>query len=239
MSGRIYNEDAFDALTDIANECVDPIIVTDPPFNIGYHYRQFRDRRDDGEYFDSLARMFSEFPSVVVLYPEALHRLSFEMGVMPDRVVSWVYPSNTKRQHRDIGFYGVAPDFEQVRRPYRNPNDKRIKELVKRTGGGRSYDWIEVNQVKNVSKEKTEHPCQMPLEVMKSIVGWLPRDATIIDPFAGSGTTCVAAEALGMQWRAIEIDHMYCDIIDRRIREWNAKSTCLAMDVSSAAIAAM
>lgn len=136
MSGMIYNENAFECLTEIANECVNPIIVTDPPFNIGYHYRQYNDRVDDGFYFNSLAQMFNEYPSVVVLYPEALHRLSHEMAKMPDRVVSWVYPSNTRRQHRDIGFYGVTPKFEQVRRPYKNPNDKRIRELVKRTGGG-------------------------------------------------------------------------------------------------------
>lgn len=225
MGGRIYNEDSFDALMDIANECIDPVIVTDPPFNIGYHYRSYDDRMDEDEYFSRLAQMFNEYPSVVVLYPEALHRLSHEMGRMPDKVVSWVYPSNTRKQHRDIGFYGVKPDFEQVRRPYRNQNDKRIRELVKRTGGGRSYDWLEVNQVKNVSKEKTEHPCQMPIEVMRHVVGWLPRDATIIDPFAGSGTTAVAAEMWGNEWRAIEIDPEYCGIIERRVSEWNAKST--------------
>lgn len=225
MSGRIYNEDSFEALADVANECVEPIIVTDPPFNIGYHYNQYTDRMDDDLYFESLAQMFNEYPSVVVLYPEALHRLSREMGRTPDRVVSWVYPSNTAKQHRDIGFYGVKPDFNQVRRPYKNPNDKRIKELVKRTGGGRSYDWLEVNQVKNVSKEKTEHPCQMPLEVMRNVIGWLPRSATIIDPFAGSGTTAVAAEMWGNDWRALEIDPKYCGIIEERVKSWNARST--------------
>ena len=225
MGGKIFNEDAYECLVDVANECANPIIVTDPPFNIGYHYGRFKDKVDDDVYFESLAQMFNEYPSVVILYPEALHRLSYEMGKMPYRVVSWVYPSNTRRQHRDIGFYGIKPKFEQVRIPYKNPNDKRIKELVKRTGGGCSYDWMEVNQVKNVSKEKTSHPCQMPLAVMKMVLGWLPRDATIIDPFAGSGTTCVAAESYGMEWRAIEIDPDYCRIIEERVSEWNAKYT--------------
>lgn len=225
MSGKIYNEDAFDALQDIANECTDPIIVTDPPFNIGYHYGKYKDRKPEAEYYQDLAHIFTEYPSVVVLYPEALHRLSIEMQEAPARVVSWVYPSNTKRQHRDVAFYRVAPDFDAVRRPYKNPNDKRIRELVKRTGGGRSYDWLEVNQVKNISKEKTTHPCQMPLEVMRNIIGWLPRTATIIDPFAGSGTTALAAEAWGMEWRAIEIDADYCDIIAERVEAWNVNCT--------------
>lgn len=133
--GRIYNEDSFEALRDIANECERPVIVTDPPFNIGYHYGRYRDRMDEDAYFASLAEMFGEYPSVVVHYPEALHRLSIEMGKAPNRVVSWVYPSNTRRQHRDIGFWNVEPDFTLVRRPYRNQNDKRVRELQKRTGG--------------------------------------------------------------------------------------------------------
>lgn len=135
MSGRVFNDNSFEVLRDIANEYEHPIIVTDPPFNIGYHYRTYSDRMNDNEYFTSLAQIFNEYPSVVIHYPEALHRLTLEMGCAPNRVVSWVYPSNTQRQHRDIAFYGLDPNFTLVRRPYRNPNDKRIRELQKRTGG--------------------------------------------------------------------------------------------------------
>ena len=218
MLGRIYNDDAFELVHIIANECVNPVIVTDPPFNIGYHYRTYKDRVNADAYYEGLASIFTEYPSVVVLYPEALHRLSMEMQTVPDRVVSWVYPSNMKRQHRDIGFYGIKPDFEQVRQPYRDMKDKRNKARIAKTGGARSYDWIMANQVKNISREKTEHPCQMPLAVMDIVVGWLPKDVTVIDPFAGSGTTALAAERRGLEWRAIEIDPLYCDIIERRIR---------------------
>lgn len=76
-----------------------------------------------------------------------------------------------------------------------------------------------MNQVKNVSREKTAHPCQMPLEVMNDVVGWISDidGATVIDPFAGSGTTCVACESRGIPWVAIEIDPSYCQIIQQRI----------------------
>lgn len=32
------------------------------------------------------------------------------------------------------------------------------------------YDWVEMNQVKNVSEEKTSHPCQIPVEIMKTLI---------------------------------------------------------------------
>ena len=45
-----------------------------------------------------------------------------------------------------------------------NPNDKRIqKRIAEGKTGAKLYDWWNVNQVKNNSKEKTAHPCQMPL----------------------------------------------------------------------------
>jgi DNA modification methylase len=129
-----------------------------------------------------------------------------------------VYPSNTGKQHRDIAFFDVNPDFRKVRQPYKNPNDKRIKaRIAEGHEGGRLYDWWEINQVKNVSKEKTKHPCQMPLEVMDRIIGILPNDVTIIDPFMGSGTTGVSAVKAGQQFIGIEMDSVYFEIAERRI----------------------
>jgi DNA modification methylase len=46
------------------------------------------------------------------------------------------------------------------------------------------YDWWNINQVKNISLDKTNHPCQMPIEVMENIIKLLPKDKIIVDPFS-------------------------------------------------------
>ena len=74
-----------------------------------------------------------------------------------------------------------------------------------------------INQVKNVSKQKTGHPCQMPLKVMENVIGVLPDDVTIIDPFCGSGTTLVAAKKLNRKYVGIEIDENYVAIAKERL----------------------
>lgn len=140
------------------------------------------------------------------------------MNEVPEKVVSWVYNSNTPRQHRDIAYFKIKPDFKQMTQPYKNPNDKRIKErITKSCKGGRLYDWWNENQVKNISKEKTKHPCQMPLQVMKNAVGILPQNKLVLDIFCGSGTTLVACKLLGYDYIGIDIDKEYCDIAKARL----------------------
>jgi len=194
------------------------VIVTDPPFNIGYHYNNYKDNMDSQEYYEMLASIFQYSSFVVIHYPEEIYKIAFQVGEFPDKVVSWVYNSNTAKQHRDIAFFGIKPDFRQYGQPYKNLTDKRIVQRIADGKTARLYDWWEINQIKNVSKEKTKHPCQMPLEVMKRIVGILPPDYTIVDPFMGSGTTGLACKLLNRNFIGIEIDSEYYEIAQQRIR---------------------
>lgn len=194
------------------------IIVTDPPFNIGYHYKGYNDNKDDIEYLSIISNILKKAPTVLVHYPEDIVKISVYTDIVPNRIISWVYNSNTRRQHRDIAFYGIDPDFSKVKQPYKNPNDKRIQKLIANGSQGTNlYDWWNVNQVKNVSKEKTSHPCQMPLEVMDRIIKILPDNITVVDPFCGSGTTGVACVKNNIDFVGIEIVEEYAKIANERL----------------------
>lgn len=220
MIDNLYCGDCRDVLSQTISDCDNPIIVSDPPFNIGYKYDKYKDKMNDDDYYTFMGEVFGMCPSVIIHYPESLYKIAFQIGMFPERVVSWVYNSNTAKQHRDIAFFGVKPNFNKVRQPYKNPNDKRIqKRIAEGKTGAKLYDWWNINQVKNVSKVKTNHPCQMPLEVMTNIIGILPDDATIIDPFMGSGTTGVACKKLGRDFIGIEMSQDYFDIAKNRIME--------------------
>ena len=225
---ELHNEDSLDIFYKIINKYHNKniILVSDPPFNINYKYSTYKDNLDEDEYYEMLDFFFHDLPSVVIHYPENLYKLSFQIGKFPEKVVSWVYNSNTAKQHRDIAFFGIKPDMGKVRQPYKNPNDKRIKERISRgCKGAKLYDWWEINQIKNVSKEKTNHPCQMPLEVMKRIIGILPDDTLIIDPFMGSGTTGLAViemnkeQNVNRSFIGIELDELYFNIAKTRIEK--------------------
>ena len=114
-------------------------IVTDPPFNVNYHYKNYKDKLKETEYYAFLKQIFTmyDIPFVVIHYPESMYKLAIEVKKSPERVVSWVYNSNTPRPHREIAFFGIKPDFRKVRQPYKNLTDKRIIERMR--GGG--YWW--------------------------------------------------------------------------------------------------
>ena len=160
-------------------------------------------------------------PCVIIHYPEeTINLLPLAMKSKCEEIVTWVYNSNTGKQSRLISWWGCKPDFRKVTQPYKNPNDKRIQKLIERgKTGSKIYDWWEINQVKNVSKEKTIHPCQIPEEVIRRIILTTAKEnELIIDPFAGSGTTLKVAKNLGFNYLGFEIDKQYIETIKNRLQ---------------------
>jgi len=133
-----FSNDDFKNQIDAIESIDNVVVVTDPPFNIGYHYNEYKDSMKDNEYYNMLINLVDKFPCVFIHYPEALHRISMESGVVPSRICSWVYNSNTARQHRDVAWYNVTPNFDNTRQQYKNLKDKRIQERIARgiRGGG-------------------------------------------------------------------------------------------------------
>lgn len=70
----------------------------------------------------------------------------------------------------------------------------------------------------NLSRQWKYHPAQKPLRLMRWCISFC-KSSFILDPYAGSGSTCVAAKSLNRRSIAIEIDPQYCEIIKRRLRQ--------------------
>lgn len=194
------------------------LIITDPPYNQGYHYSTYPDRLKTEEYVHLLSKIPT--PCVIIHYPEeTINILPKAIQANCEQVVSWVYNSNTAKQSRLISWWGCKPDFNKIRQPYKNPNDKRIKERIENGfEGSKLYDWWEINQVKNNSLEKENHPCQIPEEIIRRIIITTAKEGqTIVDPFCGSGTTIKVANDLGYESIGYEIDEKYFDIINNRL----------------------
>ena len=67
-----------------------------------------------------------------------------------------------------------------------------------------------------------------PSHAMGAIKDCSRRGEIVLDPFAGSGTTLIAAEKTGRKARLVEFDPAYCDQIVRRFEQYTGKSGQLA-----------
>lgn len=67
--------------------------------------------------------------------------------------------------------------------------------------------------------EERYHTTQKPLEVMEWCLQFMPDSQIVLDPFMGSGTTCVAAKQLNRKYIGIEISERYCRIAEQRLRQ--------------------
>jgi DNA modification methylase len=71
---------------------------------------------------------------------------------------------------------------------------------------------------KDRDAELALHPTVKPVALVKdAILDCSKRDGIVLDAFAGSGTTLVAAEKSGRRGYGIELDPRYCDVIVRRL----------------------
>jgi DNA modification methylase len=77
--------------------------------------------------------------------------------------------------------------------------------------------------------ELSMHPTVKPVAlVADAIRDCSKRGQIVLDPFAGSGTTLIAAEKTGRRARLIEFDPAYCDSILRRFAQVTGKQARLA-----------
>lgn len=79
------------------------------------------------------------------------------------------------------------------------------------------------------AEEQAMHPTVKPVAlVADAIRDCSKRGSIVLDSFAGSGTTLIAAEKTGRTARLIEFDPLYCDTILRRFERYTGKQAVLA-----------
>ena len=97
----------------------------------------------------------------------------------------------------------------------KNPGD--IWEIVQQDWDNEIWD---IPNVKSNHPEKTEHPCQFPIELVERCVLALTNEHSwILDPFAGVGTTVIGALKNNRNAIGIEKELKYCEIANQRITD--------------------
>ena len=85
--------------------------------------------------------------------------------------------------------------------------------------GNVKHDFLESSVCPNSEKNFGKHPTQKPLKILKELIGCVTNEGEVVlDPFMGSGSTCVACDILRRRYIGIEIEEKYFDIANSRIQ---------------------
>ncbi|MGB6093082.1 MAG: site-specific DNA-methyltransferase [Moheibacter sp.] len=96
----------------------------------------------------------------------------------------------------------------------KNPSD--IWEIIEQDWDRSLWD---IPNVKSNHPEKTEHPCQFPIELVERCVLALTNESSwVLDPFSGVGSTVIGAIKHKRNGLGIEKEIDYCEIANQRIK---------------------
>ena len=238
---QVYNKDVLEILKELPDNSVD-MVYSDPDYNVGINYAGKNYTKKWNEYIDWYIELIKESMRVLkptgnlftINYPKQNAYLwvrYLDQAAHDVFEYVWVYNSNVGHSprkfttaHRSILHATKSKNNSfyknQVAQPYQNPNDKRIKKRIEMGHKGRMpYSWIYADLVKNVSKDKTFHSCQIPLSLFELLVKASTKENdTVFIHFGGSGSEIIHAKKLKRNYISCEIHPDYHKMILERIK---------------------
>ena len=200
MCGDSTNEDTVLKLLDGVRP---ELCFTDPPYNVGFDYKSHNDNMSEPDYqawckewFDILLKNTDR----IIITPGTVNLFLWAHINKPKTVAIWLKMNacdngsiSHLRKHEPILFWGKG---------YK----KRPTDL---------FDCP-------VTFEKVDHPCSKTVGLITELLDVGCKE-TVLDIFAGSGSTIIAAEKTGRSCLSLEIDTHYCSVIIKRWQGYTGK----------------
>ena len=206
MKNRIINGDCTEVLKTVATESVD-FVLTDPPYFVRYKDRSGRTIKNDRhpgallKVFDDVYRVLKPDSLCISFYGwqaiDAFMQAWKSAGFKPVGHIVWhkSYASSTRFfQYRHEQAYVLAKGRPSL--PAEPLSDVQ--------------PWIYSGNL--------SHPTEKAVGILKPLIEAFTKPGQIVlDPFAGSGSTLVAASLAGRKYLGVELEAKYCQLTERRL----------------------
>lgn len=228
---RVITGDCLTVLPTLESESVDAI-VTDPPYSSGGAFRGDRTASTRSKYVQSDAKHdIADFTGDTrdqrgylawcALWMGECMRIA-KPGAIMAAFTDWRQLPTTTDALQCAGWVwrGIAVWGKANARPCKGRYAAQSEFIVWGTKGPRALEgacgrgWWMADTPRG---DDREHQTQKPIEVMEGLLAIVPVGGLVLDPFAGSGTTGVAAVRTGRNFIGCEQSAHFADIARARI----------------------
>ena len=235
---KIYLGDAYTLIKDIPSKSVD-LIMTDPPYDIGcvgYNTGFMKDRKSgykveleqtnlnkgiDLSILDDLVRVMKLINIYIWCNKDQIY--DYLTYFVKERKCNWemIVWAKTNPPPFTCGHY--LKDKEYCLYFW----EKGIKVNPTFQTGKTFY----LTNTNVYDKDDYLHPTIKDLSIVETLISNSCKDGLVLDPFVGSGTTCLAAKHLGLKWIGFEINEKYYNIAVDRLKGLNQKGVYNLFDL--------
>lgn len=241
FTNKIICSDSLSLLKEVPDNCVD-LIFTSPPYNFGMDYDSIDDSRTSKDYFDFLFSILSE--CIRVLRPEGRIAINvqplYKQHIPTHHIISnylleqgltWKAEIVWEKSNYNCS-YTTWGSYQSPSSPYFKYSWEFIevfcKGSTKKTGkkehidiSGESFkEWVYAKWTiaPEHRMKKYDHPAMFPEELAYRVLQMFSYQKDfILDPFCGTGTTCVAAKKTNRSYLGIDISKAYCETAKDRL----------------------
>ena len=147
------------------------------------------------------------------------------------------YHTSENRQMNRFGDSGGASRFFYVAKASSAERNKGLEGLPLKETGIKNDSGRGFNETDPYAKRMAynNHPTIKPIALMEYLIKLImpPKDGLILDPFAGSGTTIIAAKRLGHSAIGIEKEPEYAEIATKRLEAYEPAPEQFEFDLNS------
>jgi len=236
---KFYCGDCLEVMKDIDDKSIG-LIFTSPPYNMRTRIRNGKyTTREKSEHFSKKYKHFNDALSIEDFYN--FHSKAIKEMLRISKVVVYNFQIVTGSKE---AFFKIIGDFNKDIKdiiiwdkghgqPAMHGNVLNscyemllILEDDKKAGRVISNSTFKRGEMQNIlrigrgKKISDIHSAIFPIELAENIItNFSNENDTVLDPFAGSGTTGVACKNLHRNFIGIEISPEYCKIAEKRLRQ--------------------
>jgi DNA modification methylase len=210
---------APDSLSRLCQGVAVPLVVTDPPYGIGYQSRLTSSRSRKARIANDEAAGFEPFLERALAAVRAI--------MAQGATMYWFAGGGGPTPALGQALLAVSRYFDlqnclvwDKETPGLGWRWRRSWEAIIEASVGAPSQWYGGSHRRNVLRwpklipQEGDHPTPKPTELLAELLRGSSRAGQVVlDPFAGSGSTLLAAELTGRTCHAIELEPGYCELI--------------------------